>query len=368
MNKFKYSFRAFLLLLFGLLGAQCLQTAAGQATLIKSIDPEGVGRLCGVGLDPVEGDIWVHGCNSLDIRRYTPQGEFVASVLRPGEITNDVDVTFAPAEMAFANSTIPEGTLLFINGEVDEAEIYAIDKTTGEVIDTLQTAFGVSHVVGGGYSVVSGSIFLIQDTIPEGTDENRVAEIDPVTGAVIQTYQIGADYEVNFGDLDVFSPTGNLLVVSNINNTIAAFSPDGELIDLIEIPVEVLPTGVALDCARNEAWMTDREGILWHLGNVPCALSTHIEGTLPASIQISSPYPNPFIDRTTLSVDLAQPEAISITIYDVLGREVTRLHEGTLSASHHQFLWDAGTVKPGVYWLRVAGKTFSKTYQAVRFR
>ena len=368
MNKFNLSFRAFLLLLCGLLGAQCLQTAAGQATLIKSINPEGVGRLCGVGLDPVEGDIWVHGCTSLDIRRYTPEGEFVGSVPRPGEITNDVDVTFAPAEVPFANTTIPAGTLLFINGEVDEAEVYAIDKSTGEVIDTLHTMFGTDHVVGGAYSITSGSIFLIQDTIPGGTDENRVAEIDPVTGAVMQTYQIGHDYEVNFGDLDVFSPTGNLLVVSNFNNNVAAFSPDGELIDLIEIPAEVLPTGVALDCAKNEAWMSDREGILWHLGNVPCALSTRIEGTLPASIQIASPYPNPFIERTTLSVDLAQPEVISITIYDLLGREVTRLHEGTLSATRHEFLWDADTVKPGVYWLRIAGQTFSQTHQVVRLR
>jgi hypothetical protein len=124
--------------------------------------------------------------------------------------------------------TVPRGTLLFINGESGVAEIYAVDPGTGAVLDVLVTGFGSSHVVGGGYDPVRNVFFLVQDRVPSGALGNRVAEIDPVTGAVLNSFSIASDFDVNFGDLDVSGGTGNLFVVSSTETGLGEFTPAGD--------------------------------------------------------------------------------------------------------------------------------------------
>ncbi len=97
------------------------------------------------------GQIMVIGRNGATIDRYAEDGAFISSADLVGESANDVDVDMAPVDLFLNGTFLPQGRLLLVNGESDVAEIYAIDEVTSEVIDTLVTAFGVSHVVGGSY-------------------------------------------------------------------------------------------------------------------------------------------------------------------------------------------------------------------------
>ena len=58
-------------------------------------------------------------------------------------------------------------------------------------------------MVGGAFHAARNAIFLVQDSVPGAADENRVAEINPATGAVLQSFQTTGTYSVNFGDLEV---------------------------------------------------------------------------------------------------------------------------------------------------------------------
>ncbi len=75
---------------------------------------------------------------------------------------------------------------------------------------------------------------------------------------------------------------------------------------------------------------------------------------------LSAPYPNPFRASTRLTLTLTTPQPVTLTVYDVLGREVTRLHDGLLPAGAHAFTL-AAALAPGSYLVRVTGPALSQT-------
>lgn len=73
-------------------------------------------------------------------------------------------------------------------------------------------------------------------------------------------------------------------------------------------------------------------------------------------------YPNPFNPVTSIKFSLSVQTHIKLTVYDVLGREVARLFEGTLQAGAHEIGWNGTNYPSGVYFYRLEtpGITFSK--------
>jgi len=78
-------------------------------------------------------------------------------------------------------------------------------------------------------------------------------------------------------------------------------------------------------------------------------------------------YPNPFNGRTNISFNLAGEAAVDITVYDMLGRLVSRVHSGNLPSGTHRYAWPiqsggAERIKSGIYIYRltVDGVSVSK--------
>lgn len=63
-------------------------------------------------------------------------------------------------------------------------------------------------------------------------------------------------------------------------------------------------------------------------------------------------HPNPFSAQTTITVALNQPQQIHLAVYDVLGRQVTTLLEGTYHGTQ-QVVFDAEALPAGVYFYRL---------------
>ena len=84
---------------------------------------------------------------------------------------------------------------------------------------------------------------------------------------------------------------------------------------------------------------------------------------LPDAFALQQNYPNPFNPQTTIPFDLRETAHVSIAVYDMLGRQLGMLVDGTLQAGQHQVTWDAGDVPSGTYLVRMdaGGKTFTKT-------
>lgn len=79
-------------------------------------------------------------------------------------------------------------------------------------------------------------------------------------------------------------------------------------------------------------------------------------------------YPNPFSGRTYIELNMNKPDRVNIFIFDALGRQVKKIHEGPLGAGFHHFVWDAVTHAPGAYFCRakIGEETFSCGLMLVR--
>ncbi len=70
---------------------------------------------------------------------------------------------------------------------------------------------------------------------------------------------------------------------------------------------------------------------------------------VPEDFNISACYPNPFNPATNIRYDLPEAAHVFLAIYDVQGREIKRLLDGTQSAGYHTVTWDASNSGSGVY-------------------
>jgi len=89
--------------------------------------------------------------------------------------------------------------------------------------------------------------------------------------------------------------------------------------------------------------------------------ATAIEATaeIPATLELAPNYPNPFNPETTIPFGLPESAHVTLRVYDLLGRQVEVLVDGTLSAGRHVIRWNAAQYPSGVYLVRIQanGKT-----------
>ena len=61
----------------------------------------------------------------------------------------------------------------------------------------------------------------------------------------------------------------------------------------------------------------------------------------PKVFALHQNYPNPFNPLTQIRYDLPEDQLVSITIYDVMGRNIRTLMNVNQSAGYHSIHWDA---------------------------
>ena len=242
--------------------------APGMLTTMP-VQPTGLGSLCGVAFDAIDGEVVVYPCNNANLYRRSPAGTALGMVARPGEATDDVDLDVATAAFTLGTTAVTAGTILFGNGESGVVEIYTPETSATAA---LVTQFGASHVVGVAYHPARGTLFVAQDR-NGATNPNTIAEINATTGAVVAMFATTPAYEINYGDVDVCASSGNLFVVSSAETTIAELTVAGALVAEHPLPPGVSGTsGIALEGdAAGSAWISDTNGGLWRIAGLPCA-------------------------------------------------------------------------------------------------
>ena len=82
---------------------------------------------------------------------------------------------------------------------------------------------------------------------------------------------------------------------------------------------------------------------------------------LPGEYNLDRAYPNPFNPITTINFAIPQESDISITIYNLQGREVASLINGIKVAGYHSIVWDAHSFSSGVYFVKMVGGDYVHT-------
>ncbi len=91
---------------------------------------------------------------------------------------------------------------------------------------------------------------------------------------------------------------------------------------------------------------------------------------VPTKYAVSQNYPNPFNPSTVIRYDLPKAGPVSLTVYDINGREVTRLVNEVEPAGTYEVRFDGGTarsggVASGVYFYTVRAGSFTQTRKMV---
>ncbi|MCB2213077.1 T9SS type A sorting domain-containing protein [bacterium] len=73
---------------------------------------------------------------------------------------------------------------------------------------------------------------------------------------------------------------------------------------------------------------------------------------IPDEFELGTAYPNPFNATTTISLKLPVSQQVTVTLFDVTGRQVKTVRDGVLSAGNHRIDVDAHGLATGVYLLR----------------
>lgn len=87
---------------------------------------------------------------------------------------------------------------------------------------------------------------------------------------------------------------------------------------------------------------------------------------LVETLYLSAVYPNPFNPQAQFTLMVRREQSVRVAVYDVQGRRVALLHEGSLAAgTHHRFVFDGAALPSGLYLVRADGETFSAVRSVV---
>jgi hypothetical protein len=88
-----------------------------------------------------------------------------------------------------------------------------------------------------------------------------------------------------------------------------------------------------------------------------------VGGELPASIALDQNYPNPFNPTTTFEYRLDATQHVTLTVFDILGREVATLVDGVQPASNYRVSFSASDLPSGtyLYQLRAGSQVITRT-------
>ncbi|NQV15693.1 T9SS type A sorting domain-containing protein, partial [bacterium] len=172
------------------------------------------------------------------------------------------------------------------------------------------------------------------------------------------------DYEIAMGDVSNWSyPTWP----SHLDHILVT----NELFDDFENESSVITT-IKIDEYLTGGWWEYDTNISDHR---PVALKLEMNSNLGISdltlpIPHFSNYPNPFNPSTTIQYELPELSTVVLSIYDIRGREVRTLLEGTKPPGSYEVQWNGvdnsgNPVSTGVYFCRLQAGSYSKTIKMV---
>jgi hypothetical protein len=95
--------------------------------------------------------------------------------------------------------------------------------------------------------------------------------------------------------------------------------------------------------------------------------------TMPSTFALHQNYPNPFNPSTTISFDMPLAGQVRLTVYNMLGQEITTLVNGQMASGRASIVWNATdragvNVASGVYFyqLNVSGADGRTSYHSVQ--
>jgi hypothetical protein len=182
-------------------------------------------------------------------------------------------------------------------------------------------------------------------------------------------------YTKDIRDLDELNGVWNLRLDGNsdersmvLSGVLKGSIPEGLRIAIVDIQErkvshEILNQGLAIKKDPNLDY--DLKLVAGDIDYV-ATMTEEILNNIPSVYSLSQNYPNPFNPITKMNYALPKRSRVIISVYNVLGQEVTTLLNKEQDYGYHTVTWN-GTdrigkqVASGVYFARLTTKNFSQT-------
>ena len=117
-------------------------------------------------------------------------------------------------------------------------------------------------------------------------------------------------------------------------------------------------------------WRVDTQGEAGLTTGVTWSFTTEAgspagEVSQPRDLALVSAYPNPFNSSVRIALNVPQDALTRVTIYDLLGREISTLANERLTAGVHELLWNAAGQAGGLYFLKCECAGITQTQKLV---
>lgn len=217
------------------------------------------------------------------------------------------------------------------------------------------------------------------------------SDLTPGDGGTVSTRIVDGDFVVHydavaeylFGGLNTFSitlrpdgthaiTTGTLgSALSLVGRTPGGGVPDPGPTDLSVAP-QPLGTGVE---TVYEAFILNLDIANYTMEFSPCGDVTAVRepDVAPPAAALLQASPNPFRSSTTITFDLPEAGPVLLRVFDVRGRLVRTIEDGTMEPGRYTSTWDGLddrglSVGPGLYFYRLETNSFRASRKAIRVR
>lgn len=109
----------------------------------------------------------------------------------------------------------------------------------------------------------------------------------------------------------------------------------------------------------------ESDTVLWNVEINELNFVNNSSSDFPNISVLYPPSPNPFNSSARIAYALHQVSHLRIGVYDLAGREIAVLFDGTENSGKHSINWDADTAVAGIYFIKMEIEGFSSTRKVI---
>ena len=140
----------------------------------------------------------------------------------------------------------------------------------------------------------------------------------------------------------------------------------------VTILTRSLPASIPIDFVVSDASTASSGAVVLRADALRCSLRQEVTSVekkrseiLPDSYMLSQNHPNPFNPSTRIEYAVPKSGIVSLRVFDMLGREVAVLVDGSVEAGWYSVNFNAQNLSSGVYLYRLESRGFAQTLKMV---
>ena len=94
-------------------------------------------------------------------------------------------------------------------------------------------------------------------------------------------------------------------------------------------------------------------------------LKNNISKEIPTSFKLYQNYPNPFNPSTNIKFNVESSKFIKLTVFDMIGKEVTLLVNEKLQPGTYEVTFDGSSLSSGIYFYQLKTENFIETKKLI---